>query len=67
VFLLRLQNGLQVFFRAKQVVKNIVQRPALGLESCEWLGEWDSMGTYLGQWAPPVFVKLTPEQAQHPD
>jgi len=39
-----------------------VQRPAPGLDSCEWLGVWDSMGKYLGQWAPPVFFKLTPEQ-----
>jgi len=46
-------NGLQVLFRVKQVVKNIMQRPAPGLDSCEWLGVWDSMGKYLGQWAPP--------------
>jgi len=59
-----LLNGLQVLFRAKQVVKNMVQRPALGLDSCEWLGVWDSMGKYLGQWAPPVSLKLTPEQVQ---
>jgi len=31
-------NGLQVLFRVKQVVKNIVQRPAPGLDNCEWLG-----------------------------
>ena len=46
-------NGLQVLFRVKQVVKNIVQRPAPGLDSCEWLGVWDSMGKYLGQWTTP--------------
>jgi len=62
-----LLNGFWVFFRVKQVVKNIVQRPALGLDSCEWLGVWDSMGKYLGQWAPLVFLKLTPEQVQNPD
>jgi len=56
-----LLNGFQVLFRVKQVVKNIVQRPALGPDSCEWLGVWDSMGRCLGQWAPPVFFKLTPE------
>jgi len=33
-----LLNGLQVLFRVKQVVKNIVQRPAPGPDSCEWLG-----------------------------
>jgi len=33
-----LPNGLQVLFRVKQVVKNIMQRPALGQDSCEWLG-----------------------------
>jgi len=54
-------------FRAKQVVKNIVQRPALGLDSSECLGVWDSMGKYLGQWTPPGFFKLTPEQVQNPD
>jgi len=59
-----LLDGLQVLFRVKQVFKNIVQRPAPGLDSCEWLGVWDSMGTYLGQWAPPMFFELTPEQAQ---
>jgi len=60
-------NGLQVLFRVKQVVKNIVQRPALGLDGYEWLGVWDSMGRCLGQWAPPVSLKLTPEQVQNPD
>jgi len=50
-----------------QVVKNIVQRPAPGQDNCEWLGVWDSMGKYLGQWALPVFIKLTPEQVQDPD
>jgi len=60
-------NGLQVLFRVKQVVKNIVQRPAPGLDSCEWLGVWDSMGRCLEQWAPPVCFKLTPEQIQNPD
>jgi len=29
-----LLNGLQVLFRVKQAVKNIVQRPAPGLDSC---------------------------------
>jgi len=67
LFLFCLLNGLQVLFRVKQVVKNIMQRPAQGLDSCEWLGLWDSMGKYLGQWAPPMFFKLTPEQIQNPD
>jgi len=61
-----LLNGFGVLFRAKQVVKNILWRPAPGLDSCEWLGVWDSMGKYLGQWAPPFF-KLTPEQIQNQD
>jgi len=60
-------NGLQVLFRVKQVVKNIMQRPAPGPDSCEWLGVWDSMGRCLEQWAPPVCFKLTPEQIQNPD
>jgi len=67
LLLLCLLNGLQVLFRAKQVFKNIVQRPALGPDSCEWLGVWDSMGRCLEQWAPPVFFKLTPEQIQNSD
>jgi len=62
-----LLNGFQLLFRVKQVVKNIVQRPAPRPDSCEWLGVWDSMGRCLGQWAPPVFFKLTPEQVQNPD
>jgi len=48
-----LLNGFQLLLRVKQVVKNIVQRPAPGLDSSEWLGVWDSMDKYLGQWAPP--------------
>jgi len=44
-----------------------VQRPVLGLDSSEWLGVWDSMGKYLRQWTPPMFLKLTPEQVQNPD
>jgi len=62
-----LLNGFQLLFRVKQVVKNIVQRPALGQDSCEWLGMWDSMGRCLEQWAPPVSLKLTPEQVQNLD
>jgi len=56
-----LLNGFQLLFRVKQIVKNMVQRPAPGPDSCEWLGVWDSMGKYLGQWTPPIFFKLTPE------
>jgi len=44
-----------------------MQRPAPGLDSCEWLGVWDDMVTYLGQRAPLVFFKLTPEKVQNPD
>jgi len=44
-----------------------MQRTASGLNTCEWLGVWDSMDRCLEQWAPPVFFKLTPEQAQNPD
>jgi len=62
-----LLKGLQVLFRIKQVVKNIVQRSAPGPDCCEWLGMWDSMGKYLGQWAPPVSLKITPEQLQNPE
>jgi len=62
-----LLNRFWVLLRVKQVVKNIMQRPAPGLDSCEWLGVWDSMGKYLGQWAPPVCFKLTPEQVQDPN
>jgi len=62
-----LLNGFWFLFRVKQVVKNIVQRPAPGPDSCEWLGVWDSMGKYLGQWTAPMFFKLTPEQVQDPD
>jgi len=49
-----LRNGFRVLFRVKQVVKSIVQRPAPGLDSCEWLGVWDSTGRCLEQWAPAV-------------
>jgi len=28
---------------------------------------WDSMGKYLGQWAPLVFLKPIPEQVQNPE
>jgi len=27
---------------------------------------WDSMGKYVGHWAPPVFLNLTPEQVKNP-
>jgi len=60
-------NGFQLLFRVKQVVKSIVQRPAPGQDSCEWLGVWDSTGRCLEQWAPAVCLKLTPEQIQNPD
>jgi len=65
--LLCLLNGLQVLFRVKQVDKNIVQRPALGLDSSEWLCVGDRMGKYLLQWTPPMLFKLSPEQVQNPD
>jgi len=38
LLLLCLLNGFWVLFRVKQVVKNILQRPAPGLDSSEWLG-----------------------------
>jgi len=44
-----LLNGLQVLFRVKKLVKDIMQRPATELDSCEWLGMWDCMGRCLGQ------------------
>jgi len=62
-----LLNGFWVLFRVKQVVKNVMQRPAPGLDSCECLGVWDSMGNYLGQWTTLMFFKLNPEQVQDPD
>jgi len=62
-----LLNGFWVLFKVKQVVKNIVQRPAPGLDSCEWLGVWDSVGRCLGQCTPQVCFKLTTEQVQNPD
>jgi len=65
LLLLSLLNGFWVLFRVKQVVKKTMQRPAPGLDSSEWLGVWDSMGEYLGQWAPPMFFELTPDQVQN--
>jgi len=62
-----LLNGFWVLFRVKQAVKNIMQRPVLGLDSSEWLSVWDNMDRCLEQWAPPVSLKLTPEQVQNPD
>jgi len=54
VFLLFcLLNGFQVLFRVKQVVKNILQRPAPGTDSCEWLGVWDSMDRCVEQVGTP--------------
>ena len=61
-----LLNGFQVLFRVKQVVKNIAQRSALGLDSCEWQVVWDSKDKCLGEWTPLVFLKLTPQQVQNP-
>jgi len=57
-----LQDGFQVQFTVKQLIKNITQRSAPGLDSYEWLGVWDNTGKCLGQWAPPVFLNLTSEQ-----
>jgi len=48
-----LLNQFQVLFRVKKLFKNIQQSCAPGLESYAWPGVWDSMGKYLGQWAPP--------------
>jgi len=62
-----LLNGFQVLFRVKKLSKNITQRTAPGLDSYEWQVVWESMGKYLGQWAPLVFLNLTPEQVQNPD
>ena len=53
LLLLCLLNGLQVLFRVKQVVNNIVQRPAPGLDSCEWLGQHGQMSRAVG--TPDVF------------
>ncbi|KAK4823738.1 hypothetical protein QYF61_006007 [Mycteria americana] len=65
--LLLLLNVLQVLFKLKQLFKNTTQRRASRLDSYEWQGMWDSMGKYLGQWAPPVFWNFTTEQVQNPE
>jgi len=62
ILLICLLNGFQVLFRVKQVVKNIVQRSALRLDSYDWLSVWDGMGNCLGWRASPVFWNFTPEQ-----
>ena len=62
-----LLNGFLVLFRLKKFIRNIAQGSAPSLDSYEWLDVWDSMGKYLGQWAPPVLLNLTPEQVQNPD
>jgi len=62
-----LLNVFQVWFRVKQLVKSITQRSAPRLDSYEWRSVWDSVGKYLGQWAPPVFLNFTSEQVQNPD
>jgi len=67
ILLFCLLNGFWVWFRVKQVIKNIVQTPDPGPDNFGWLGVWDSMGRCLGQWAPLVYFKLTPEQIQNPD
>ncbi|KAK4830953.1 hypothetical protein QYF61_014412 [Mycteria americana] len=53
--------------RVNKQFKNIIQRSAPRLDSYEWQGVWNSMGKYLGQWAPPVFWNFTPEQVQNPE
>ena len=45
---------VQVLFRVKQLFKSITRKSTPRLENYEWLGVWDSMGEYPGQWAPPV-------------
>ncbi|KAK4821708.1 LOW QUALITY PROTEIN: hypothetical protein QYF61_027780 [Mycteria americana] len=55
--LLLLLNVFQVLFK----------RSTLRLDSYEWQGAWDSMGKYLGEWAPPTFRNFTPEQVQNPE
>jgi len=67
LILICLLHGMQVSFRVKQLFQNITQRSSLGLDSYEWLGVWGSMGKYIGLWARPVFLNLTPEQVQNPD
>ncbi|KAK4810962.1 hypothetical protein QYF61_014434 [Mycteria americana] len=57
----------RALFTDKQPFKNTTQRSALRLDSYEWQGVWDSMGKYLGQWAPPLFWNFTPEQVLNPE
>ncbi|KAK4830329.1 hypothetical protein QYF61_010093, partial [Mycteria americana] len=51
----------------KHLFKSTIQTSAPRLDSYEWQGVWDSMGKYLGQWAPPMFWNFTPEQVQDPE
>ena len=64
--LLCLLNALQVLFKVKQLLRNLIRRSVLRRDICEWQGVWEDMGRFLGQWAPPVFWTFTPEQLQNP-
>jgi len=62
-----LLNVFQALFRVKQLFKNIGQRSATRLDSCEWQGVWNSMGKCLGWWASLAFLNFIPKQVQNPE
>ncbi|KAM6033078.1 uncharacterized protein LJ206_001912 [Theristicus caerulescens] len=62
-----LGNFVSVLSKVNKQLKNIIQRSPPRLDSYEWQGVWESMGKYLGRWAPPVFWNFTLEQVQNPE
>nr|XP_013053966.2 uncharacterized protein LOC106047159 [Anser cygnoides] len=66
MFLLLCLSVFLFFDNAKQLFKNTIHRSAPRQDSYEWQGEWEDMGRFLEQWAPPVLWKFTPEQLQNP-
>ena len=49
-----LLSALQVFSKVKQILKSVIQRSVLRQASYVWQGEWEDMGRYLEQGAPPL-------------
>ncbi|XP_071890641.1 uncharacterized protein [Anas platyrhynchos] len=66
MFLLLCLDVFLFFDNDEQLFQNTTHRSAPTQDSYEWQGEWEDMGRFLEQLAPPVLWKFTPEQLQNP-
>lgn len=53
--LLCLLGMVYTMFRVRtEIYREVVQKPALGMDSPEWQGMWEKMGQFLKEYSDPI-------------